>query len=258
MADIHVEHDDEEPIATVTISNPDRRNAISEADALTLAERLWEIDADADDVRCVIVQGEGDAFCAGADLAAGGMAAPTAEDVDRGLHGAVRAIMRLSKPVIAKVRGHAVGAGASIATACDFVYTDDTAKIGFVFANIGLTADSGSTFILPRLVGVRTAMDLLTSGRTLDATEAAEIGLTTELVEGNLDERVHERAVALANGPTRSFSAIRRLLLRGTHTSLEEQLEAEARAQEVMFNTDDAMEGISAFIEDRDPEFEGQ
>lgn len=256
-SNIQVEVDEEEPIATITLSKPERRNAISDEDAMTLAERIEELDAD-DDVRCVIIQGEGDAFCAGADLAAGGMSSPTADSIDRGLHGVVRSIMRLSKPAIAKVRGPAVGAGASIATACDFVYTDDTAEIGFVFSNIGLTADSGATFILPRLVGVRTATDLLMSGRTLDAEEAEETGLTTEVVTEDLDERVRERAVTLANGPTRSFGAIRRLVLRSSHNTLEEQLEAEAHAQEIMFNTDDAMEGIGAFLEDRDPEFEGK
>jgi len=257
MADIHVDHDDEEPIATVTISNPERRNALGQAGSSELADSLRDLDGH-DDVRCVVLQGEGEAFCAGADLAAGDTASPTAGSIDRGFHAVVRTIVRLEAPVIAKVRGPAVGAGASFATACDFVYTDESASIGFVFANIGLTADSGATFILPRLVGVRTAMDLLTSARILDAEEAAELGLTTELVEDGLDERVHERAVELANGPTRSYSAIRRLLLRSATNSLEEQLEAEAREQEIMFNTDDAMEGMTAFMEDRDPEFEGR
>lgn len=257
MAEILVDHDDEEPIATVTISNPERRNALGGEGSEALAAAFRELDAD-DEVRCVVVTGDGDAFCAGADLASTG-GEPTAQSIDRGFHAAVRGIMTCSKPVVAKVDGPAVGAGASIATACDFVYASESARIGFVFANIGLTADSGATFILPRLVGVRTAMDLLASADILDAEEAREVGLTTEVVpDGELDERVRERAVELANGPTRALAALRRLLLRSNANTLEEQLELESREQEIMFNTDDVVEGMTAFMEDREAEFEGR
>lgn len=258
MAEITVRRDEAEPIATVTIANPERRNAIGTAAATDIAAAFRELDAD-DEVRCVILTGEGDAFCAGADLAAQESGTPTAESIDRGFHGAVREIMRLSKPVLAKVRGPAVGAGASIATACDFVYAGESARIGFVFTNLGLTADSGATFVLPRVVGVRRAFDLLTSADILDAEDAQAIGLTTAVVpENELDDRVRERAVELAHGPTRAYSALRQLLLRTNGNTLEEQLEAEARAQEAMFQTDDVVEGMSAFMADREPSFEGR
>ena len=259
MTDITVDRDEAEQIATVTISNPERRNALGTAGAEDLAATFRDLDSD-DEVRCVVLTGEGEAFCAGADLASGDMSGtPTAQSIDRGFHGAVREIMTCSKPVVAKVDGPAVGAGASIASACDFVFAGESARIGFVFANLGLTADSGATFILPRLVGVRTAMDLLASADILDAEEADEVGLTTAVVpDDELDDRVRERAAELAGGPTRSIAALRRLLLRSNANTLEEQLELESREQEIMFNTDDVMEGMSAFMEGRDPEFEGR
>ncbi|MDJ1432480.1 enoyl-CoA hydratase-related protein [Halostagnicola sp. A-GB9-2] len=257
MTTIRTEIAEDEPYATVVISNPERENAVSESDTEELAAAFRELDAN-DDVRCLVLTGDGDAFCAGADLTSVG-STPTAESIDRGFHAAVEAIMTCSKPVIAKVDGAAIGAGASLATACDFVYADESARIGFSFSNIGLTADTGATFILPRLVGVRTAAELLMSGDILPAPEAEEAGLLTEVVDdGDIDKRVHERATDLANGPTRVHSSLRRLLLRSNANTLEEQLELEAREQERMFYTQDMMEGVAAFTEDRDPDFQGQ
>lgn len=258
MTEIQIEHGESEQVATVTISNPERHNALGTAGSRDLAAAFSELGAD-DDVRCIVLTGDGDAFCAGADLGGEVGGAPTAQSIDRGFHEAVRQIMTCSKPVIAKVDGPAVGAGASIASACDFVYAGESARIGFVFANLGLTADSGATFILPRLVGVRTAMDLLASADILDAEEADEVGLVTGVVpDDDLGERVREHATELANGPTRSIAALRRLLLRSNANTLEEQLELESREQEIMFHTDDVAEGMSAFMESRDPEFEGK
>lgn len=259
MTDILVDRNEAEQIATVTISNPERRNALDSAGSEDLAAAFRDLDAD-DDVRCIVLTGDGDAFCAGADLAGGEMSgAPTAQSIDRGFHEAVRQIMTCSKPVVAKVSGPAVGAGACIATACDFVYADESARVGFVFASLGLTADSGATYILPRLVGVRDAMALLSSADILDAEAADEMGLTTDVVPASdLDDRVHERAVELASGPTRSIAALRRLLLRSNTNTLEEQLELESREQEIMFHTDDVSEGMAAFQESRSPEFEGR
>lgn len=255
MAEILTERDDEEPFATITISNPERRNAVAHEAMQDLAEAVEDLAA-ADDVRALVLTGAGDAFCAGADL---GSAAdvPTAEAIDNGFHSAVQAIMTAEVPVIAKVRGPAVGAGASIATACDLVYASEDATIGFLFTRLGLTADSGATYILPRLVGAQKAMDLLLSAEVLDAEEAEELGLFTE-VTGDLDSRVRERATGLANGPTRALASVRRLVLRSNSNSLEEQLDLEAREQERMFQTSDVMEGISAFMGDNEPEFEGR
>lgn len=256
MAEIQTTVDADEQIATVTISNPDRRNAVGEEDMEAFADVMRDLDGD-DDVRCVVVTGDGDAFCAGADLASA-LDMPNAESIDRGFHDAVRSVMVCSKPVIAKVHGPAVGAGASLAVACDFVYASESARIGFAFSRIGLTADSGATFILPRLVGRLQAMELLATAELLEADRAAELGLVSAVVpDEEIDDYVEERATTIASGPTLVLSSLKRLLLRSASNDLEAQLELEAREQERMFNTDDVMEGMTAFMEGRDPEFSG-
>ena len=256
MENIRIDHHDEEPISTVTISNPDRRNAVSMADTEDLASAFRELDAD-DDVRCVVLTGEGGAFCAGADLSSVAGAA-SAEAIDRGFHAAVREIATCSKPVIAQVDGAAVGAGAAIAIACDLVYAGESARIGFAFSAIGLTADSGATYFLPKLVGVQTAYELLATGEIVDGERAGELGICAAIVpDDELEEFVAERAAALANGPTRALSSIGQLLLRANENTLEAHLELEAREQARMFQTSDAVEGITAFTEKRDPDFQG-
>lgn len=257
MGDIRTEHAEAEPVATVTIDNPSRRNAVSIADTKAIATTLSELGED-DSVRCVVLTGAGDAFCAGLDLAAATETEPSAELIDRGFHAVVRELMTCSKPVIARLDGTAVGAGAALAVACDLVYAAESAEIGFSFSQIGLSADTGATFTLPRLVGVQKATELLYTGERLDADEAEAIGLFTEVVpDEELGALVDERARMLANGPTKSFSALRRLLLRSNSNSLEEHLELEAREQLRMFHTSDMMEGIAAFTEDREPDFTG-
>ncbi len=257
MGTIRVERHDDEPVATVVISNPERRNAISREDTQSLADAVREIDAD-ESIRAAVLTGDGEAFCAGLDLTSVG-GEPSADLVDRSFHAAVREIATCSVPVIARVEGPAVGAGASLAIACDLVYAATDARIGFSFTKIGLTADTGATWILPQLVGAQTAFDLLSTGRVLDAPEAAELGLVAETADPDaLADLVDERAIALANGPTRALSSIRQLLLRANSNTFEEHLELEARAQIGTYHTDDSTEGIVAFSENRDPEFEGR
>ena len=257
MAAIRIERREAEPIAEIVISNPDRRNAVGREETQELAAAFREVDGD-DEVRCVVLTGEGDAFCAGLDLTTAG-GSPTAELVDRSFHAAVREVATCSKPVIARVDGPAVGAGAALAIACDLVYAAEDARIGFSFSRIGLTADTGATYTLPQLVGVQTAFELLATGRILGAPEAADLGIVTEAVEADeLGELVDERASELAAGPTRALSSIRRLLLRSNANTFEEQLELEAREQIGMYHTADVMEGVTAFTEDRDPEFSGE
>ncbi|WP_247731060.1 enoyl-CoA hydratase/isomerase family protein [Halovivax limisalsi] len=255
MGTIRVEHHEEDPIATVVISNPERRNAISREDAQALADAFREIDAD-DSVRAAVLTGEGDAFCAGIDVTSV-EGEPTADLIDRSFHAAVREIATCSVPVVARLDGPAVGAGASLAVACDLVYADADARIGFSFVRIGLTADTGATWLLPRLVDTQTAFELLASGRILDAPEAADLGLVTETTT-DLDAVVDDRVTDLANGPTRAISSIRRLVRRASSNTLEEQLEAEARAQLEAYHTADSSEGMAAFLEDREPAFEGR
>jgi 2-(1,2-epoxy-1,2-dihydrophenyl)acetyl-CoA isomerase len=247
----------ENGVATVLLSNPDRKNALSSDACETMAESLREL-ANDPSVRCVVVEGEGDAFCSGIDLASDITGGPS-EELEGGLNAIATALMRMEKPTVAKVSGPAIGAGASIATACDFVYAADSAEFGWGFTDIGLAPDTGATYVLPRLVGQRTAMELLTTGRRVDASEAVELDIATEAVpDADLDGFVNERIEMLLSRPTRAVGEAKRLLLRNTHRSLEEALTAETRAQERVVGTDDFAEGIQAFVEGRDPEFTGQ
>jgi 2-(1,2-epoxy-1,2-dihydrophenyl)acetyl-CoA isomerase len=257
MAAIQTERTEDGSVATVTIDNPSRRNAVSIDDTEALAETLRSLSAD-EAVRCIVLTGAGDAFCAGLDLAAAAETSPSAALIDQGFHAAVRELMTCSKPIIARVDGPAIGAGAALAVACDLVYAAESATIGFSFARIGLSADTGATFTLPRLVGVQKATELLYTGERLPAEEAESLGLFTDVVpDDELDELIEERAGLLAEGPTKSFAALRRLLVRSNSNTLETQLELEAREQLRMFHTSDVVEGIAAFTEDREPDFSG-
>jgi 2-(1,2-epoxy-1,2-dihydrophenyl)acetyl-CoA isomerase len=256
MTEIDV--DREGPRATVTIRNPERRNAIDTAACEELAGHLRSLAA-ADDVRVVVLRGAGAHFCSGIDLAGGFDGDGVAAELETGLHAVARALVRAPVPTVAAVRGNAEGAGAAIATACDFVYAEASAEFGWGFTNIGLAPDTGATYVLPRLVGVRRALDLLVTGRRIDAATAAEWGIATETVpDAEFEAIVDERTAMLAARPTAAVGELKRLVYRGTHRSLEETLRGEARAQERLVRTDDFAEGVAAFFADRDPEFTGR
>lgn len=248
----------EEAVATITISNPERKNAISLDAAESMAEHVHDVTHD-DGVRCVVVQGEGDAFCSGLDLTSGlGGGGPT-EELERGLNAIATGLLRMEKPTVAKVRGPAVGAGASIATACDFVYAEESAFFGWGFADIGLAPDTGATWVLPRLVGTRRALELLITGERLTAQEAVALDVANDAIpDADLDGFVEDRVDLLASRPTVAVGAAKRLVYRSGHRSFEEALHAEAQAQERAVETDDFAEGIAAFAEKREPEFEGR
>jgi 2-(1,2-epoxy-1,2-dihydrophenyl)acetyl-CoA isomerase len=245
-------------VATITISNPERRNAMDAPASTAMADRVREFAHD-DGVRCVVVTGEGDAFCAGLDMAGDMGGANPAEELETGFNAIARGLIRMEKPTVAKVAGPAVGAGASIAAACDFVYAAEDAFFEWGFTNIGLAPDTGATYTLPRLVGTRRALELLITGERVTAEEAVDLGVATRTVPaGELDAHVAERAETLAGRPTKAVAAAKRLIYRSDQRSLEETLREEALAQEEMVESEDFMEGVAAFMADRDPEFEGR
>jgi 2-(1,2-epoxy-1,2-dihydrophenyl)acetyl-CoA isomerase len=245
-------------IATITISNPERKNAVDAPAAERMAEYVHEVAYD-DDVRCVVVTGEGDAFCSGLDLAGDmGIGSPAAE-LENGLNAIAMGLMRMEKPTVARVRGAAVGAGASLATACDFVYVEEGGFFQWGFTDLGLAPDTGATYVLPRLVGVRKALELLITGKRISAEEAVEVGVANEVVpEAEFDDRIDERAETLAGRPTLAVAAAKRLVYRSHQRAMEETLREEAIAQEDMIDSQDFAEGVSAFMADREPEFEGR
>ncbi len=263
MDDGLVRLDVSDGVARVTLNRPDARNALSAAMA---DELVAAVDAAEDgDARCVVVEGAGPAFCAGGDVGAmldaiDGDVTP-AERVDlvvRSVNRAVRRVYECGLPTVAKIDGPAFGAGAGLAIACDLQLGSPDAKIGFGFRRVGLAIDSGVSFLLPRLVGLNTAKELVFTGELVDADRAREMGLLTRVFEADsFDDGVANVVETIATGPTVALTASKRLLDRRTD-SFEAATSSEAMAQGVAFGTADHEEGAAAFVAGRDPSFEGE
>jgi enoyl-CoA hydratase/carnithine racemase len=249
-------------IATVTLDNPDMRNALTSGVATDLIAAMDEIPGDA---RCVVLTGAGPTFCAGGDIDAmvEGLEGdnPAHERVQRIVEetaGAVRAVATCDLPTVAKIHGPAYGAGGALAVACDVLLASESASISFGFRQVGLNVDSGASQFLPRLVGENLAKELLFTGELVEARRAAEIGLFNHVYEDEeFDEQVAATAERIATGPTVALKQSKRLVEQGLTSSLDEAIENEAAAQIVSASTDDHGEGVRAFVERRDPEFDG-
>lgn len=243
-------------IATVTLANPGRKNAINISmwGELTAVFR-WI--AHSDEVRAVVVTGDGDDFCSGADLAEGGdqhwlAYMRYANETASSLHA-------VPQPTIARVDGVAVGAGLSLALACDLIVASDRARFSEIFARRGLSLDLGSSWFLPRRVGLHKAKELALLAPIIDAVEADRIGLVNRVVAiDELDATVGDWAGQLAGGPPIALAQTKALLDRSSTVTLDQALAAEAAAQTVNFGTTDTLEAIRAFIEKRDPEYRGR
>jgi 2-(1,2-epoxy-1,2-dihydrophenyl)acetyl-CoA isomerase len=245
-------------VLTITLNRPDVLNALNADLHRALAAGLKE--ARADDVRAVVITGAGRGFCVGQDLTEFREAAGDIGERLRGnYHPNILAIRALEKPVIAAVNGPAAGAGLSLACACDLRIASDEATFVPAFINIGLVPDSGSTYFVRRLLGTARAFEWMTSGRRLTAAEAHAWGLVSEIVEADrLRARSAELAAELAAMPTRGIALSKRLFDHAENATLEEQLEWEAQLQSVATRTHDFAEGVAAFLEKREPRFEGR
>jgi 2-(1,2-epoxy-1,2-dihydrophenyl)acetyl-CoA isomerase len=169
------------------------------------------------------------------------------------------ALHQVPKPTIAKVRGIAAGAGISLALGCDLVVAGTDARFSEIFAKRGLSVDGGSSWLLPRLVGLHKAMELAYFAEILSADEALEFGLVNRVLPTDqLDAFVDDWARRLAKGPPLAFSMTKRLLHDGARATMSEALENEARCQTINFSTEDTAEAMRAFAEKRDPEFKGR
>lgn len=254
----------------LTLNRPERKNAISPELREELLAALDEAHTD-DEVRCVVITGAGDAFCAGVDLASskvtGGAARgegprdlrATRDAMKRGMQRVVRAIWELEKPVIAAVNGVAAGGGAQLALACDLVVAAEPARFIEIFVKRGLAVDTGGGWLLPRLVGLAKAKELVFFGDPVPASEALAIGLVNKVVHpSELEAASRAWAERLARGPTRAIGASKMLLNRALETDLLTALDEEATAQAFVSQTEDFAEGIRAFTEKRDPEFRGR
>jgi 2-(1,2-epoxy-1,2-dihydrophenyl)acetyl-CoA isomerase len=255
MAEVETTRDG--AVLTITLNRPDVLNAFNADLHRALAAALKE--ARASDVRAVVITGAGRGFCVGQDLTEFREAPGDIGSRLRGnYHPNILAIRALEKPVLAAVNGPAAGAGLSLACACDLRIAADGATFVPAFINIGLVPDSGSTYFVRRLLGTARAFEWLTSGRRLTAAEAHAWGLVSEVVESDkLAGRAAELAAELAAMPTRGIAMTKRLLDRAEHSTLEEQLELEAQLQTAATQTADFSEGVAAFLEKREPRFEG-
>src|SRR6476469_1626326 len=251
MAEVETSRDG--GVLTITLNRPDVLNAFTAELHKQLVGAFKE--ARADDVRAVVVTGAGRGFCVGQDLTEFGEAAKDIAGRLRGnYHPTIRAVRALEKPVLAAVNGPAAGAGLSFACACDLRIAADDATLVPAFINIGLVPDSGGTYFVRRLLGTARAFEWLTSGRRLTAAEAHAWGLVSVVAE---TVKNNNSAAELAAMPTRGIAMTKRLLDRAEHTTLDEQLELEAQLQTAATQTADFAEGVAAFLEKREPRFEG-
>ena len=251
-------------ICTITMNRPDVYNALNDALTFELQDALKNAARDAS-VSVIVLTGAGKAFCSGQDLGdlktryVPGYVPHLRPDLHKRYNPIVKRIREMEKPVIAAVNGVAAGAGLSFALACDIRIASEKASFTEVFINVGLIPDSGSTWTLPRLVGLSKALELCLTGDKIDAAEALRIGLVNRVVPA--DELVAETntlAARLAALPARGITLTKRLLNQSFDNTLDQQLEAEAFAQETAGLTEDHYEGVVAFIEKRKAGFKGK
>lgn len=248
-------------VATLTFNRPDVRNAFNDAMAEKVQTALKTAERD-EQVRCLVITGTGQGFCAGQDLAAlrdRAEAVSFREHLLKTYNPIVMKLRSLEKPVIAAINGAAAGAGWGIALACDIRYAADTAKFRLAFSGIGLAPDSGTSFFLPRFIGLGRALELAYTNETLDANGALALGLVNrvfspaELLPATLD-----LARKLAQAPTRGLGLTKRAMNKALAVELGEALDYEAYVQEIAGRTSDHHEGVQAFLEKRSPRFIGK
>jgi 2-(1,2-epoxy-1,2-dihydrophenyl)acetyl-CoA isomerase len=249
-------------VATLTLSRPDAYNALNMPLGRELFEASLELDDDPD-VRCIVITGAGRAFCAGGDVKDFadnlGRIGSHIKELTTYLHGAVSRFCRSDKPVIMAINGIAAGGGFSFALSGDLVVAAESAKFTMAYSKIAATPDGSSSYFLPRLVGLRRAMELYFTNRVLTAREALEWGLVTRVVpDGELKATVAALAAELAQGPTKAFGAAKRLLHQSTWESLETQMELEAQAIAASGRTEDFRAGVTAFAQKATPTFQGR
>ena len=254
-------------IATVTLNRPAAMNALDDAMVDALHAGLIQVERDPS-VRCVVLRGAGENFMAGGDIRMFAKALADLGPAERqvkfeGLigqvHASVTALRRMGKPVIGAVQGAVAGFGVSLATACDLTIAADNAVFTLAYCHIGTSPDGGSTFHLPRAVGMKRAMEIALLGNRFGAADAAAVGLINRVVPAaELDAETAKLAGRLAQGPTAAYARTKILLNASLDNSLAAQLAAESELFTASTMTEDFREGVTAFLEKRPPAFKGR
>jgi 2-(1,2-epoxy-1,2-dihydrophenyl)acetyl-CoA isomerase len=249
----------ENNIAYIKLNNPDKLNSFNQKMSFELQSSLDMAQSD-EEVRAVLLSGEGRAFSAGQDLAeaiSGEFAID--EIVRKHYNPIITKIREHSKPVIAAVNGVAAGAGANIALACDIVIAKESAKFIQAFSGIGLIPDSGGTYTLPRLVGSQRASALMLTGDKISAKEAYEMGMIYKYFsDDTFDDAVDNLTLKISKMPTKAISLTKKLLNQSFSNDLQAQLSLETELQKEASESYDYNEGVEAFLQKRKPEFKGK
>lgn len=245
-------------IATLRLNRPEVLNAADSALAIAFRDACLALEADTS-VRVVVLAGEGRAFMAGGDIAQFRDAPQTiAETLIDPLHQGLQCLARLRAPVIASLHGAVAGAGMSLAMACDLAIAAEGTRFSFAYARLGASCDLGGSWHLPRLVGLRRALEIALLGDTLDAAQALQLGLVNRVVPADtLAEETMRLATRLAAGAPVALGQLKRLLREASSHDLAEQLSAERAAFAACVGTKDFHEGVEAFLAKRAPRYEG-
>ncbi|HYL51514.1 MAG TPA: enoyl-CoA hydratase-related protein [Acidimicrobiia bacterium] len=258
---------DTDGVGRIVLNRPQAKNALTVEMRDALVEAIRSIRNDAK-VRALLITGEGDAFCAGMDLSASTVAQAgkpgftsrsTSEALRAGVQTFIRELWELDKPTIAAVNGAAVGPGAHLALACDFVIVHPATRFLWSFAKWGLVVDAGGAYLLPRLVGLPRAKAMVMLGEGATGADAVTMGLAYKCVDdaAQLMPAALELAHRLAAGPTRSLGLSKTLLNRSFETDLSLSLQLEGHFQSLATTSPDLVEGMKAFSEKRDARFDG-
>jgi len=258
-----VRYEVSEAVATITFDRPDQMNALDTPTKVALLDAVTTA-AEDEAVRCLLLTGTGRAFCVGQDLREHVRLLTSGDEslwrtVPEHFTPIARTLATMPKPVVAGINGVAAGAGASLAMAADLRILSESAGFNLAFAGIALSADTGASWHLPRLIGLGRARDLLLRPRTVGAAEALSLGLATEVVpDGDLADRARAVAVELAAGPTTAYAALRQVTEFAATHALDESLELEGEWMARTGATSDHAEAVEAFLAKRPARFTGR
>ena len=265
MSDDAVLYDVADCIATITLNRPDNRNSMTPDVLAGLRAAVAQVRGDSK-IRCVVITGRGKSFCAGADFKAPRSAGDDSSDGFTAPHERAYAtyahflsLLEIEVPIVAALQGHAIGGGLGLAVVCDLRVANREARYGANFVRLGLHPGMATTYLLPRLMGVPRATELLLTGRIISGTEAAEMGLVHYAVEAeNVLSRANELASEIASAAPLSVRWTKQSIYRGLNWDPTTAAKLEAHAQSRTLETEDCREGIAALLGRRDPKFQGK